>query len=510
MTTIRDVALAQPPSAHAPDGSGRQNPNEREQPVTPLQPLHILDGHTARVYRLASIPNNNLFVSGSWDGNCRVWSAKDGEVVGKKMVHGKSVYAIVVSRDGKTMASGGSDGRIVVWDLESREKIIEWKTPSNIMALSLAMSQDSRTLASGHNNGTVMLWSASTGDHIAGPYKLHDDISLVWLPNSGQLISASRDKTIKYWDTSNDSLLIATSHGHSVYALAISSDGNLLASASWDGTTRLWNTSTHKQIDDPPLHILQGHTGQIWRLASIPDSNLFVTGSGDGSCRVWNAKDGGEVGKEMIHGEWVNGIVVSQDGKTMASGGNDGRIVVWSLESREKVVEWKTPSNVCYWSSHFRMTCGRSGVAIIPPFKAHDDGIWSLVWLPNGQLISASRDNTIKYWDTSNGSPLIATSHGHTDAVFALAISSNGKLLASTSRDRTARLWNTSTHEQIGAALQHPTFLLSVALSSDGRYLAAAGQDHEVYIWNLEDIEEVAKIIAEKVCPGYYKNKIRC
>jgi WD40 repeat protein len=42
-------------------------------------------------------------------------------------------------------------------------------------------------------------------------------------------------------------------------------------------------------------------------------------------------------------------------------------------------------------------------------------------------------DNTIKYWDTSNASLLIATSQGHTGSVNALATSSDGKLLASAS-----------------------------------------------------------------------------
>ncbi|KIK93392.1 hypothetical protein PAXRUDRAFT_829038 [Paxillus rubicundulus Ve08.2h10] len=303
-----------------------------------------------------------------------------------------------------------------------------------------------------------------------------------------------------------------------------------------------------------PLHILEGHTKLVYSLASIPDSDLFISGSYDGTCRVWNAKDGGEVGKRMVHGESIHAIVVSRDGKTMASGGNGRKIVVWSLESREKIIEWKTSSNfvwslamsqnsqtlasghgdgnVMLWnastgdpifgpyklhaggvhalsffanesqivsasfgSSHIRATYCRSGEDVIPPFKAHDKGVRSLVQLPNGQLISASKDRAIKFWDTSNSSPLMATSRRHTSSVFALAISSDGKLLASASLDQTVKLWKTTTHKQIDASLFHPTPLLSVALSSDGYYLAAAGYDHKLYIWNLETINRVAKVI---------------
>ncbi|KIJ14953.1 hypothetical protein PAXINDRAFT_99753, partial [Paxillus involutus ATCC 200175] len=320
MTTIRDVARdldlrvhGQSGAEREPNGSDRENPDEREEPVTPnLQPLHILEGHTDWVWRLASISNCDLFVSGSDDGSCRVWNARDGCEVGKKMDHGGMVFAMVVSRDGKTMASGGNDGRVVVWSLDSREKIIEWDTESEHV-WSLAMSQDSHTLVSGHGDGIIMQWNASTGDRIAGPYKFHD-----------------RD----------------------VITVSFSADDSRIASGS-------------------------------------------------------------------------------------------------------------------FYSGDIRVTYSHSGEDVIPPFKAHNGGIPSLVWLPNGQLVSASWDNKIKFWDTSDGSLLIATSLGHTRSVNALATSCDGKLLASVSSDQTARLWSTTTHEQIGPALQHPTSLYSAALSSN-------------------------------------------
>jgi WD40 repeat protein len=101
-----------------PDGD-QENLDEHDEPMP--QPLHTLEGHTALVYRVVSIPDSHFFVSGSHDGSCRLWDAEDGREVGE-MVHGEMVNAIVVSRDGKTMASGGGDGRIVMWRLEKRRE----------------------------------------------------------------------------------------------------------------------------------------------------------------------------------------------------------------------------------------------------------------------------------------------------------------------------------------------------------------------------------------------------
>ncbi|KAF9225109.1 WD40 repeat-like protein [Gyrodon lividus] len=303
-----------------------------------------------------------------------------------------------------------------------------------------------------------------------------------------------------------------------------------------------------------PLHIMQGNTEAISRLAYIPESTLFVSGSLDSRCKVWSAKDGIEVGKEMVHSVGLRTFAVSRDGKTMVSGGVDGRIMLWTLESRTKTIEQEISKamilSIAISQDSKRVVSGHhdgtirildvstgdliagpyklhdgsihsvtfspdgsqiatggddghicvihshSGKAVTPVFKAHDQRIWSLVWPSSSRLISAARDTTIKYWDSYNGS-LLASSHGHTEAVYALAISSDGKLLASASGDGTTRLWDTSTHEQIGSSLQHPTRLYSVALSSDAHYLAAAGYDRNVYIWNLKDIHELAKIVAE-------------
>ncbi|KIJ14957.1 hypothetical protein PAXINDRAFT_99757 [Paxillus involutus ATCC 200175] len=266
---------------------------------------------------LASIPDSNLFVSGSYDGSYRVWDAKDGGEVGKKMVHKGRIHVIVVSRDGKTMASGGSDG-IVVWHLENREKIIEWKTLSIVW--SLAMSQDSHTLASGHHDGTVMSWNALTGGRIVGPLKLHDgdvdalsfsaddsqiasvgfdgyicmtyshsgeDVippfkahdqgirSLVQFLSNGQFITASDDKTIKYWDTSNlnASPLIATSHGHAGYLRRI----------------KLPESGTHLPMSK--LTLLSNTRPPSALVALSFDGHYLSTAGGDGKVYIWNLKD---------------------------------------------------------------------------------------------------------------------------------------------------------------------------------------------------------------------------
>ncbi|KIJ58378.1 hypothetical protein HYDPIDRAFT_34249 [Hydnomerulius pinastri MD-312] len=300
-----------------------------------------------------------------------------------------------------------------------------------------------------------------------------------------------------------------------------------------------------------PLHVLTGHTRVVSSLVFVPSTDLVVSGSYDGSRRVWSANKGREVGAQMKNWAQVRAVAVSVDKETVAHGGDDGRIVVCNLDTRQKIIEWNTgygriwslsfssygrlasgheDGNVVVWNAstgpvgpfklhddvrsvafsspgdriatggadgRLRVVYSHSGDDVIPAIQAHSGRVVSVVWSPNGQqIISASSDCTIKFWNSSDGS-LLATCQGHTDYVYSIAISSDGEVLASASRDKTVRLWSTATHQQIGPHLQHPYHLYSVAISSDGHYLAAGGYDENVYIWNLADIRlEAAKLVA--------------
>jgi WD40 repeat protein len=73
-----------------------------------------------------------------------------------------------------------------------------------------------------------------------------------------------------------------------------------------------------------------------------------------------------------------------------------------------------------------------------------------MAFSPNGKLVaSASRDKTVRLWDSAMGASL-QTLKGHSDYVWAVAFSPDSKLVASASHDKTVRLWNSA----IGASLQ--------------------------------------------------------
>jgi len=123
---------------------------------------------------------------------------------------------------------------------------------------------------------------------------------------------------------------------------------------------------------------------------------------------------------------------------------------------------------------------------------------------PNGdQIVSASRDKTIKIWETSTGY-CQKTLRGHEDWVRALAITDDGAVLASAGHDKTIRLWDIAKSECLNVLREHSHCIECLAFSPAsltsletpdgktykgkpvmGNFLLSGSRDKSVKIWEM-------------------------
>jgi WD40 repeat protein len=123
--------------------------------------------------------------------------------------------------------------------------------------------------------------------------------------------------------------------------------------------------------------------------------------------------------------------------------------------------------------------------ACLQTLEGHSDEVGSVAFSHDStKLVSASRDMTIKVWDTSSGACL-QTLEGHSSYVSSVAISHDSTKLTSASWDETVKVWDASS----GACLQtlkgHSSHVNSVAFSHDSTKLASASSDDTVKVWDV-------------------------
>lgn len=123
--------------------------------------------------------------------------------------------------------------------------------------------------------------------------------------------------------------------------------------------------------------------------------------------------------------------------------------------------------------------------------KGHSVDISRLEVAADGKtLVSAARDGTVRFWDTSVWPPVTKRVIRAQDAVVSMSLHDEGRWLATAGIDGTARLWNLSRPES-----SDPLYVLngmddysfsSSAISSKGRWIATTVQENRLQLWDME------------------------
>ena len=82
--------------------------------------------------------------------------------------NGSAVWALAFSKDGRTLATAGTDGTVQLWDVQSSGKRGRPLPGDHGTVYDIAFGRN-ETLATAGADGTVRLWDAATRQHAADP-----------------------------------------------------------------------------------------------------------------------------------------------------------------------------------------------------------------------------------------------------------------------------------------------------------------------------------------------------
>lgn len=275
---------------------------------------------------VAIAPDGKTLASGGGDGTIRLWDLKTGELRKTFKGHKSAVYGIYLSPDGQTLASGSADESIKLWNLQTGELIHTLSGRSKEIS-AITMTPDSHTLVSGDRVGNIEFWNLKTGERL-NSFAAHEILvtSLAMTPDGQTVVSSSQDNTIKLWDVKTGQLIrtLTDADSHHFFSVAISPNGQQIASGSWDGGIRLWDLKTGKLSQ-----ILKASSAPIDTVVFKPNGQTIVSGSTDGAIRMWDVKTNKLRRTLAGHSQAVNSMVMTPDGEMMVSSGKDKAIKIW-------------------------------------------------------------------------------------------------------------------------------------------------------------------------------------
>lgn len=304
--------------------------------------------------------NNNRPVKESSNKN---WTVAEG---GTLKGHTMMVSSVAFSPDGRTLASGGDDRKIMLWDIQTGglQKLIE--SYHSIAVLSVAISPDGTMLASGGADEAVKLWDPRTGK-LNGTLKGHRGMvnTVVFSPLGRTLGSGSSDGTIKLWDPQIGSLIRTLKAGEDVDTFVFSPDGKMLASGGGRYGKKgvvLWDTQTGRRI-----RTFDVETKAVSFVTFSPDGKTLAVDD-NGGITLWDPLTGKLI-RTLKTTKSIISAVFSPDGKLLVTGSWDKKILLWDPQTGQ----------------------------LKRTIQKHSDPVLAVAFSPNGEMLaSGSWDKTIR------------------------------------------------------------------------------------------------------------------
>jgi WD40 repeat protein/serine/threonine protein kinase len=468
--------------------------------------------HDGNIFSVVYSPDGLTLATGGSDSAIRLWDARTGESRGTVGSHRSWVYSLAFSPNGSRLLSGsGADPwaedrtpEMKLWDVAARREIHSFPG-QNGAVYGLAFHGDGRRASSACADGLVRLWDTEAGallktfrGHV-GPV-----FEVAFHPDGRRLASCGLDTTVRQWDIEADGPPLKTLHGHTgfVRSLAISPDGAVLATVGLDKSLRLWDLASGDE-----LNLLRGHRDGLARVRFSRDGAMLATIDILGAVKLWKADTPPRILTRTGHDGWAFCATLSRDGRLAASGGW-GRILLWDAATGHLLAtlfaHGRRVSGVVFDREGRRLvSSGEDGLievwdvdshARVRTIPGHAGGVAAIALHPDGrQLASVGVDQTVKLWDLDSGKEVRAMPWPIKNSS-ALAFSPNGRLLASAGPG-VIRLWDPETGLAT-SSLEVPTEELepygdSIAFSPDSGRLAVAGRDAITHILDVTTGREV-------------------
>jgi WD40 repeat protein/tRNA A-37 threonylcarbamoyl transferase component Bud32 len=285
------------------------------------------------------------------------------------------IHAIALAPDGRSIAAGSTDGRLLITSLASSPQ----KPPLTVAAHdeinAVCFSPDSTRIATVGQDGRMRLWAAD-GRSLGGATPVGAPLYGVSFTASGDAVLFGGEdrivRTIPTTDDGHDDIPARVFHACQTDVRpdadieSICRVGDTMIAVACGESVMLLDAK-----DGRLLRSIDAVKSTMTRAAVSPDASLILCAGHDGSPGLWNPTDGRLVRRLLEHPDWVLSCGFSADGRQAVTASKDGVARVFDIADgslRQRLV-------------------------------GHLGRVWDAAFDSTGFVITAGADGTVRRWD---------------------------------------------------------------------------------------------------------------
>jgi WD40 repeat protein/serine/threonine protein kinase len=275
--------------------------------------------HQSTIFAVVISADGRLAVTAGTDSVARIWNCATGLPIGDPLVHAGWVSGVAIDGMTRRLLTASLDTTAQVWELPSGKK--GRSLPHRQAVLAAALSQNGRIAVTGCEDHRAYLWNLETGET---PISLIHQQSVLGVALGGEdklVATASEDTTARLWDATTGNQRLSLKHPDVVQCVALSPRTPVMATGCHDGFVRLWDTAAGKLLGPPLPHqaCRSGNgwlPGRVWTVAFSSDGTLLLSGGDDGVGRLWSVPtpDSGAISLLVRRVECITGMELDAAG----------------------------------------------------------------------------------------------------------------------------------------------------------------------------------------------------
>jgi len=237
-------------------------------------------------YCIAFMRDGRSIISGWSDGKVRAFLPQSGRLMYViNDAHQNGVTAMSCTSDCSRIISGGMEGEVRVWRIGRQTQTMEASMKEHRGRVwCIELRQDDSQAVSASSDGSCIIWDLETKTRSLCLFESTMFKNIVYHPDESQLLTTGSDRKITYWDTFDGQAIrvLEGSDEGELSTLSISKSGSNFCSGGHDRLLKLWDYD-----EGVCKYVGVGHSGTINAVAIAPDQRSIVSCGSEGAIFIW-------------------------------------------------------------------------------------------------------------------------------------------------------------------------------------------------------------------------------